>query len=80
MLASSATGAQSTVENPPVVHPHAKWANALQPKGTPGPQLTLASNGNTDYVILVPAEPTPQEEKAAAGTATIAPPSPTVPT
>ena len=31
-----------------------------------GPELTLASNARTDYVILLPAEPTSQEAKAAA--------------
>lgn len=40
--------------------------NALKPKGTPGPELTLASRGKTSYVVLLPAKPTTMEEKAAA--------------
>ena len=45
--------------------PDGDWVNTLKPKGTPGPELTLASDGKTDYVILLPANPTSQEEKAA---------------
>lgn len=44
----------------------ARWRNTLQPKGEPAPALTLAEAGRTDYVIVIPAEPTTQEEKAAA--------------
>ena len=43
-----------------------RWTNALQPKGIASPPITLAENGKTDYVIVVPAKPTTQEEKAAA--------------
>ena len=48
------------------VEAHPDWVNALKPKGESGPELTLAVDGKTDYVILVPAEPTPRDEKAAA--------------
>ncbi len=41
------------------------WQDALKPKGVPGPWLTLASKQATDYVILLPAKPTPMDEKAA---------------
>ena len=33
--------------------------------GTPGPELTLTRDGLTDYVVVIPARPTPQEQKAA---------------
>ncbi|MBN2308929.1 MAG: LamG domain-containing protein, partial [Candidatus Hydrogenedentes bacterium] len=49
-----------------LVRPHPNWRNALTPKGAPGPELTLATTGNTDYAILLPEKPTTQEEKAAA--------------
>ena len=45
---------------------HKRWANALKPRGKPGPRLTLASAGKAAYVLLLPAKPTTQEEKAAA--------------
>ena len=45
--------------------PHPNWTNSLTPKGSPGPELVLAQDGKTDYAILLPAEPTSQEEKAA---------------
>jgi hypothetical protein len=41
------------------------WANALKPKGEPSQLLTFAKDGRTDYVIVQPAEPTPQETRAA---------------
>ncbi len=41
-----------------------EWTNSLKPKGEAGPKLTLASNGKTDYVIVIPEKPTPQEKKA----------------
>ena len=44
---------------------HPDWVNALKPKGESGPELTLAADGKTEYVILVPAAPTPLDEKAA---------------
>ncbi|MFA6107518.1 MAG: DUF4838 domain-containing protein [Candidatus Latescibacterota bacterium] len=42
----------------------AAWRNALQPAG-PSVEVTLATAGRTDRVILVPARPSPQEQKAA---------------
>ena len=36
------------------------WENSLKPKGESGPNLTLASNGATDYVIVIPEKPTTQ--------------------
>ena len=42
-----------------------QWRNALQPKAEAGPELTLAVDGVTDYVIVLPKEATSQEEKAA---------------
>ena len=42
------------------------WVNALKPRGTPGPELTLASHGKAKYVILLPAKPNTKEQKAAA--------------
>ena len=44
---------------------HRDWKNALKPKGTPAAELTLAADGRTDYVIVVPASPSDQDEKAA---------------
>lgn len=41
------------------------WSNSLRPTGAPAPPLTLARDGRTDYAIVVPARPTPQEAKAA---------------
>ena len=52
--------------------PHEKWTNSLKPRGTPGPerqhtdrQLTLASGGESFYTILLSADPTGQDKKAA---------------
>lgn len=44
---------------------HQNWENALKPKGIPGPELTLAAGGKSNYVILLPEKPTSQERKAA---------------
>ncbi len=41
------------------------WRNALKPKGKPGPVITLAHDGQTEYVIVVPNQPSSQETKAA---------------
>jgi hypothetical protein len=41
------------------------WRNSLHPEGTPGDEITLASAGKTDYVIMIPTKPTTQERKAA---------------
>jgi streptogramin lyase/REP element-mobilizing transposase RayT len=42
------------------------WINALAPKGIPGPLLTLASKKQSDYSILLPANATLMDQKAAA--------------
>ena len=42
-----------------------QWTNALKPIGDPGPELTLATDGRTDYRIIVPIKPTGQDAKAA---------------
>ncbi len=47
------------------VQPHPDWVNALKPRGEPGPPLTLARDGRTDYVLQVRAEPSTQDQKAA---------------
>ncbi len=47
------------------VEPHVNWQNSLKPRGKAGPMLTLAKNSRTLYRIVVPEEPTTQEEKAA---------------
>ena len=47
------------------VDPHHDWVSTLKPADTPGPELTLALEGATKYVILVPATPTGQDQKAA---------------
>lgn len=44
----------------------ARWQNSLRPAGPAAATLTLASGGATEYVIVVPAAPTPQDQKAAA--------------
>lgn len=49
----------------PDPEPHPNWVNSLKPKGPAGPELTLSTAGTTDYVILLPAAPTTQDEKAA---------------
>jgi hypothetical protein len=51
---------------PPSVAAHPDWRNALEPTGTPGPELPLASDGTSAYRILLPKDPTTMEEKAAA--------------
>jgi hypothetical protein len=43
-----------------------QWQNALKPKGDPGTQVTLARAGKALYSILIPAAPSPVEQKAAA--------------
>ncbi len=42
-----------------------EWHNTLAPTGEASPPLTLAENGATPYVIVIPAEATTQESKAA---------------
>ena len=41
------------------------WRNSLRPSGLPAGPLPLARSGQTDYVIVIPAQPTSQERKAA---------------
>jgi len=48
------------------VAPHPQWRNGLAPRGEVGPRLTLARDGTTDYVILIPRRATGPEQKAAA--------------
>ncbi len=43
-----------------------QWSNALQPKGTAAPAVTLAAGGKAAYRILLAAEPTTQDRRAAA--------------
>jgi len=43
----------------------AEWTNSLRPRGKPVATLTLAKDGKTDYVIVIPSEPTSQDRKAA---------------
>ncbi len=45
--------------------PWTAWRNSLQPKAEAGRQLTLAVDGVTSYVIVIPETAAPQEEKAA---------------
>lgn len=47
------------------VLPGEKWKNSLRPKGQSTATLILASNGVTDYSILLPAYATSEEQKAA---------------
>lgn len=42
-----------------------QWQNSLKPAGAPGPEITLAEHSQTDYVIVLPEQPTTQEQKAA---------------
>lgn len=41
------------------------WQNALAPKGEPGPELTLAHDGATEYAIVIPEAASTQDQKAA---------------
>jgi len=49
-----------------VGEPWTEWRNSLRPAGEPGPELTLATDGATDYVIVVAEEGAMQDVKAAA--------------
>jgi len=40
------------------------WRNSLKPRGAAAGEITLATGGRTDYVIVRPEVPTPQESKA----------------
>jgi hypothetical protein len=42
-----------------------QWRNTLAPRGEAAAALPLATNGQTDYVIVIPAKPTTQDTKAA---------------
>ncbi len=42
-----------------------QWQNSLKPQGEPAGEIALAVDGETDYVIVIPAKPTTQEQKAA---------------
>ncbi len=42
-----------------------QWHNSLKPSGTPTNEITLAVNGTTEYVVVVPHSATTQEQKAA---------------
>ncbi len=42
-----------------------QWRNSLKPKGKPAAELELAVGGHTEYAIVIPETPTPQETKAA---------------
>ena len=69
LLAMTVSGGTLLAGEPltrPSSQPHAKWVNALAPKGTVGPILTLANEGKTDYVILIPAGASAQERAAGA--------------
>jgi hypothetical protein len=46
--------------------PAARWRNSLQPQGPAAGPLTLARAGATDYAIVIPTQPTTQDQKAAA--------------
>ena len=46
--------------------PHGDWQNSLKPQGKAGPMLTLAVDGRATCRIVVPQQPTTQEQKAAA--------------
>ena len=41
------------------------WQNSLRPKGEAAAEIALAVGGETEYMIVVPASPTTQEQKAA---------------
>ncbi len=41
------------------------WVNALKPKGQPAAEIALSIDGKPQYVILLPAQPSTQEQKAA---------------
>ena len=44
--------------------PRYNWSNALKPAGKHGAPITLTVDGRTDYVIIMPDNPTTQERKA----------------
>ena len=46
------------------VTPHPEWRNELKPAGEPAGQLELVGDVSALVDLVIPAEPTPQEEKA----------------
>ncbi|MHB0998375.1 MAG: DUF4838 domain-containing protein [Armatimonadota bacterium] len=46
------------------VTPNKAWKNALKPKGLQGTEITLARKGKALYGIIIPGNPSPQEQKA----------------
>jgi len=63
VLVSGGTASAADVDRTAPRNPD--WVNALKPKGTPGPELTLATNHTTTYAILESSQPTTQDDKAA---------------
>ena len=49
-----------------VAGPHPDWVNSLKPGAEPAAELALASGGKTEYRVLLSAEPTTRDLKAAA--------------
>ena len=41
------------------------WENSLKPQGKSAPKMTLAENGKAACTVVLPAQPTPQEQRAA---------------
>lgn len=60
-----ALGTALSLSSSALSEPWTAWQNALAPKGEPGPEVTLAKDGATDYVIAVPDATTTQDQKAA---------------
>ena len=52
-------------KKPDVQNNRDKWANSLAPTGKPGHELTMATEGKSDYRILLSQKPTTQDQKAA---------------
>ena len=71
VLPAAPDGIVKAPENAPMqdmsddVARHPDWANSLVPQGDKGPPITLASDGQTEYSIVCPADPTPLDIKAA---------------
>jgi len=42
-----------------------QWSNTLRPTGKPSSTLTLATNGKSNYVIVISSKATTQDQKAA---------------
>lgn len=52
-------------KKPDVQHNRDKWENSLAPAGKPGTDLAIATEGKTDYRILLSKNPTTRDQKAA---------------